>query len=355
MASSIGKNGVRNCSGPFDWVWTDLEYLMKCIDNDFSDFLVKDNINYDVHNATVFEDTLYKIQFFHDVKHNLETEYEEIYKKYMRRIERFREMIADKACFFRLVKDQKELKYISENVDDINLILKRKNEDNRIIYLIPKFLTGCLEGGDGPEPKIQYFYIGLYDYALYGIDGMSDVLSMNANLSSWLAANMNMERKQENLLHEAYRQAEINQRLPQSVYVDHINLLQHKFNNIAEKYNKILLIERTEFADSSKSKDIVIYGLGDVGKILYQKIKSRVAFFMDSYIEDKEYEGIKIYSPADNMSSLSNDMENRTIVVTPINEDDEINKMLNLCFKKTCNVISVDEFCMHKGIVLRQE
>ena len=44
VASDLEQLGLRNTSSPFDWVISDFEGVIQAIDNQFSDFMVYDNL-----------------------------------------------------------------------------------------------------------------------------------------------------------------------------------------------------------------------------------------------------------------------------------------------------------------------
>lgn len=57
----------------------------------------------------VFCDGKYNIIYNHDVKESLKEEYDDIYNKYQRRIERFRTEIKDLSCFICGIRNTEEL------------------------------------------------------------------------------------------------------------------------------------------------------------------------------------------------------------------------------------------------------
>jgi len=138
VAASMSKIGVRSVSGPFDWyISSEFKGVMNCLENDFAEFLIKDNIEVTCAGMALV-DTKYSFHLGHEIKVSFEEEYKSIYAKYMRRINRFREQIRQKTCFIRAVYNVDELRYIQENQQYINDIIKRSNEDNEIVYVINK-------------------------------------------------------------------------------------------------------------------------------------------------------------------------------------------------------------------------
>ena len=136
VASSMSRYGLRNCAGPFDWYFSDLESVLKLIETDFNDFMARKNLSVDVDDPKVFNDKKYGFRCNHDIQNDFETEYEEIYQKYMRRADRFLQDTKEPTCFIRAVRSEQEILYIEENRNYIYDVVKRGNADNEIIFLL---------------------------------------------------------------------------------------------------------------------------------------------------------------------------------------------------------------------------
>lgn len=140
-ASSLAKLGLRSFSGPFDWYWSDFDSVISQIENEFADFMRKENL--EIIDNKVFRDTKYNFLCNHDIKEDFEIEYAEIYDKYIRRAERFMESIKKPTCFFRIIRSEGEIKYIINNESHIEKVLKKYNSENEIVYIGLKNLS-CL-------------------------------------------------------------------------------------------------------------------------------------------------------------------------------------------------------------------
>lgn len=136
VASSMSRYGLRNHSGPFDWFVSNLESVLKLMETDFNDFMARRNLSADAENSKVFDDKKYGFRCIHDIQNDFETEYEMIYQKYMRRAERFLHDIKEPTCFIRAVQSEQEILYIKENRDYIYDVIKKKNANNEIIFLL---------------------------------------------------------------------------------------------------------------------------------------------------------------------------------------------------------------------------
>lgn len=136
-AGSLQKNGYRSFSGPFDWYGTEnFKSVLNVIETDFVDFMKKENLRLDEHDSKVFIDEKYGFRYNHDVKQDFETEYDGIYKKYMRRVEKFKEEIQYPTCFVRAVSSKEEIDYIECHHFYINEVIKKGNKNNIIVFLL---------------------------------------------------------------------------------------------------------------------------------------------------------------------------------------------------------------------------
>lgn len=74
-AGSMAKLGLRSHSGPFDWYYSDYWAVLKQMENDFSDFMMKENLK--MMKEGNFCDLKYGFRYLHDIKYDLETIYGE--------------------------------------------------------------------------------------------------------------------------------------------------------------------------------------------------------------------------------------------------------------------------------------
>ena len=135
-ASSLSKLGLRNFSGPFDWIISDFQQVIHQIDHEFIEFMKKDNLEIVENSPKTFIDKKYKFIFRHDINENFEIEYSDIYAKYIKRTKRFIEKIKEPTCFFRTVSSEEEIRYIINHAEYIESILKRYNSRNSIVYIL---------------------------------------------------------------------------------------------------------------------------------------------------------------------------------------------------------------------------
>lgn len=136
VASSMSRYGLRRHSGPFDWYFSDFKSVLKVIETQFSDFMLKENLSVETDNNRMFYDNKYGFQCNHDIQYDFEKEYDCIYQKYMRRAERFMQDIKQPTFFIRAVRSEEEILFIEENREYIYRIIKKENPNNEIAFII---------------------------------------------------------------------------------------------------------------------------------------------------------------------------------------------------------------------------
>ena len=125
------------------------------MESDFADFLLKENLIWKQETPSTFWDTKYGFRFPHDIKMNLDCEYEEVLEKYRRRIDKFRDLTRKPTAFFRLIWNDDEARYIRENKDYIESVIKRGNPESRLVLC---HLEGMVT--DAPEGSFLIYQQG---------------------------------------------------------------------------------------------------------------------------------------------------------------------------------------------------
>ena len=103
------------------------------MESGFADFLIKENLTWKQESPSIFSDTKYGFTFPHDIKRNLDCEYEQVLAKYRRRIDKFRDLTRKPTVFFRMIWNDDEARYIRENRDYIDSVITRGNPENRLV------------------------------------------------------------------------------------------------------------------------------------------------------------------------------------------------------------------------------
>ena len=211
-ASSMSKYGLRSNAGPFDWCFTELAEMMELIDTDFEHFMEKSNLEVDKDNPKTFRDTKYKISYFHDVKEDLETDYENIYGRYSRRIEKFREFhrMQKPVCYIRAVHNEAEMQYILSHEEYISGVIKKYNPKHEIVFLYPESFS------KPKKSKFKFFELRIDKYSGSDTDHLKELFDTNKDFIHWCYANSSLKGRFANLYWEA-KKAIINKRKSKKV------------------------------------------------------------------------------------------------------------------------------------------
>lgn len=197
-AASMSKYGLRSSAGPVDWCFTELEELIHLIDTDFEHFLEKENLEVDKNNPKAFRDVKYKVSFFHDVKEDLETDYDEIHHKYTRRAQKFMEQYRSKTpmCFIRAVHNEQEVDYIKNNEQYIDDVIKKYNKKHQLVLLVPKCFSL-------PESEVfKVFQLQIDKYSGSDEDNLKELFDTNTDFIHWCYANSSLKGRCANLYWE---------------------------------------------------------------------------------------------------------------------------------------------------------
>ncbi len=315
-AASMSKYGLRSWSGPFDWYFSNFPGVLACMENNFTDFLDRKNLVVLDGLPEEFLDTKHGFHYNHEVITCLEEDYVSIYEKYARRIGKFREMIKQKTCFIRAVRNDEELRYIQNNLCVIEKIIKQSNPDNEIIYVVSskEVTCGALE--------FPFFVVDVtYDGSSWKrLRGLYDT---NIELQQFCIRNFDENRRYRHMYFDLQKE---NRRLESK----------------AAKYELMKHIDKMNPLQVTLSQEIIIYGAEIVGKYLYQKIKCkcRVCCFVDQNVKEDSYDGVQIISLDDFMKRERRDIP---IIVT----DQDYHKVWSMLTQiGKSNVMSIDDFFM---------
>ena len=141
VANFLKDNLYRKCSFPFDWVLVDLEYIIQCFKEDFSNFFNKNNfkeINYYGKPAGEINNKKERlITYVHDGKYTNLINNEEYYifqqNKYKRRINKLYENLNTKQNVLLILY---EFNTTIQKLDDFINCLKKKNFKCNLYLLI---------------------------------------------------------------------------------------------------------------------------------------------------------------------------------------------------------------------------
>lgn len=313
-AASMSKYGIRSCSGPFDWYFSNFSGVLACMENDFADFLDKNNLVLLDGSPKEFLDTKYGFHYNHEVTSCFEEDYDSIYDKYARRVKKFKKMIRQKTCFIRAVKDSAELKYIQDNHHMIEKNIKKTNPESEIIYVVSDKEVTC------EDLEFPFFVVNsIYDGT--SRNGLRSLFDKNIELQQFCIKNYDVNMRYRNLYFDLQDE-------------------NHRIEPMAAKYELLMHIDDINLTQQIVFSEIIIYGAGIVGKYLYQKVKGicRVRCFVDKHVREISYEGVPIIAYGDFIKQ-----ENVSIpIIVTVYSYNDVRAMLIIAGKS--NIISVEEF-----------
>lgn len=162
------------------------------LENEFDEFLVKENLSVWTHNSKCFTDIKYNFRYIHEINSTLEDDYEDVYLKYSLRIKKFYKAIQHKTCFIRTVMDENELDFIVKNHKQINSIIRKCNNENTIIYLIYKDLII-------PSTFKEHYYITEFRQGTT-YDTLRNIFDKSEDFISYCLENYDTKLQSSNLL-----------------------------------------------------------------------------------------------------------------------------------------------------------
>lgn len=322
-AAALSKHGLRNFSGPFDWYFSGFEGVIHILENDFEDFLLKDNLSVVEGKSKEFQDIKYDLRFIHDIKNCFEEEYKSIYMKYARRVRNFRSAIKEGVNFIRAVRDIDELHYIIKEESYINSVIKKYNKSNEIIYVITKDMHF-------PETfKGRFFHLKISSYYTDSMLDLRSLFDTNAELISFCIRNYNSAMRNTNLLFDLRKE---NDRLVENL---------KRAEKFEIRYQLLLKIINADYNNISLPRRIAIYGAGHHGKAFYDRVKDKcnVTCFIDSDQAASSYMDISIVQLQEYAVN-----EDTAIIVTPTYAFHEIFSMLKSIYHSDeVKIISVED------------
>ena len=136
-ALELRRIEFRSASFPFDWLIVDFQEVIRLIESGFQDFLVSANMAQYENNPYYYIDTSHGTKFYHDFDayKSFDAQFKEIGEKYTRRINRFYKEIKSPTLFIRYLKNEEECKWIQDNFQKINKLLKKSNRGNTIVFV----------------------------------------------------------------------------------------------------------------------------------------------------------------------------------------------------------------------------
>lgn len=129
-AEVLKRSKLKLCSYPFDWVFSDCNIILDCLENDFKKFLDK---SYYIDVQHKFNERQCGHSFYHEdffFHKNPRNEYD--YEYYVRCVQRFRDLLSknEKKLFIAMIVPDatQHPKSIYEIIQDDNVVLNVKNQ-----------------------------------------------------------------------------------------------------------------------------------------------------------------------------------------------------------------------------------
>ena len=135
-ACSLSRLGLRSEAGPFDWLLSDFPAVLSQLENGFTDFMNQEHLKKIDSDPGYFYDKKYKFVGVHDIRSSYEDEIDGVIEEYRRRAARMLQSSAQPTVFFRCIRDNDEVRFINENRDYADRVVKRLNEKNEIVYVL---------------------------------------------------------------------------------------------------------------------------------------------------------------------------------------------------------------------------
>lgn len=271
-ASSMSKYGLRSWSGPFDWLVTDsLQWVLHYMENEFKDFLLKDNLERMAEYPKAFRDKTSGFVFHHDYEYPFEYKYDELKQRYQKRIDRFIDAVEKPTCFLRSVIRPEEIEYITgEGYQYINDVIRKKNSKNEIIFLVRKDVELTK-----PIQFRHYIMPGAYT------GGIGKVIR------NWFDDSDEFQEY-------CFRNYDVTE-LMKNVAFDRKHI-ETEYQTVQLRYWTLLKLIDFDSMNVKLPKEIIIYGAGNIGQFFYGKIKAKckVKCFVDKQSYGSSIDGIPI-------------------------------------------------------------
>lgn len=322
VTASMSKYGLRSFAGPFDWCIQDLEAEMKILSEGFEGFMLKENLQIIPDKVPTFKDLSNGIIFPDEGFKDLDKEYPDIYEKYLRRIHRLKkQMDMGNICFIRAIPDLNELKYILLNEKQIKKSIGVKND---IIFFVPHYISVPV------NPWFKYYILPFSRYTTDFHKSLRGYFDFNQDFIQYCIDNFDDNKRKDNLIYDLNAEVEFYRKRFsldkfESRAMELTDAAWEYARSMEARYSLLTKVIRMKLEEINLPDKIIIYGAGDVGKVLYDKVKEKikVEYFIDKYSKETEYMGCPIFS----LEKIT-DLSEKTIVVTAILGFEEIKLLL---------------------------
>lgn len=146
VALELERIGLRDASGPFDWVIAPWAGVAELLTSGFDDLFEADAFEQDPRTPEHYRNSKYGIAFYHDFDRwiSFDAQLPNVREKYERRIERFYANASDPTLFVRYVRDENEVDELRDTLPAVISLLRELNCDNDVL----------LVGNDSLDPHL---------------------------------------------------------------------------------------------------------------------------------------------------------------------------------------------------------
>lgn len=351
VAASMSKYGFRSFSGPFDWCKSNfIEGVIPLLETDFQDFMLYENLKVSEGSGEkIFDDLKYKINYNHDVKESLKEEYNDIYEKYQRRIERFRTEIKNPTCFIHGVRTMEELTSIREYEERITRVIK-KYSDNEIIFVIPKHIYEA----NPLKLNFRHFEVDIASDWLDRETGRS-FFDSNVELISFLEKNYDSDKRKDNMIFDLRAELDIAKRIKDydenQILKKQVSRLKESKQEVESRNLRWMRLLNTDFDSISFPPKLSIYGCGAIGRIFYQRAKGycTVESFIDKSPRQEYYDNVSVLTIEDSVRKGAD--KETTIIIIPSYDYDAIVESITNAYGFKPSMIKLEEFLSQGKII----
>ena len=310
MAAALSRTGLREYSGPFDWIICSINDILKLIDNNFEDFLILEYLVPDPipFNAGQCRNSKYEwLMFVHDFAPEedappREEQLPAIQAKYQRRIDYFYNAIKEPTLFFHF-EFNGNVEFWKENYARISAFFKKFNPENELVIICYGEPNSKLEG-DIP----MYFCKSEKDDHVLGY-----FIESNDELSAFMhrADLIPEKQRMKNLRFFIDKQLNSNR----DISTNEIRIARDKLREEQKIWRKWVanLQAGNNFMDQLKADGIKKVGFFGYSGFFEQMVDSMRAadiecdFVSSWYLRGKETHayGVEIYDPHADMRQLS--------------------------------------------------
>ncbi len=162
VAAGLSRLGLREHSGPFDWIMSNMRLNTTLLKNGFEDFMLKENLHHRRHpmnNGTYF-DQKYHIGFIHDFDPaqdapSLDEQYPVVRARYQRRIDYLMQSLKEPTLLVHSFWGH-DIDYIEAHYDEILALIKSFHPDNEILFM-------SSDVDPAAHPRLNIHKVNVYD------------------------------------------------------------------------------------------------------------------------------------------------------------------------------------------------